>query len=178
MDDKLEKFILANRQAFDEEEPSRELWEQIRKKGGGKKSTKTVYWKVAAVFLLISTIFLIIEKKISNDTASVMTAWEQAEAGEFGEAEAYYTQLIDQKKAEVAQFDDSELKRSFFSEIDRLDALYNELKETYQNQNSTDLLTDAMISNLRLRIDILDQQLKILTKLKNERDDSESIIES
>lgn len=175
MDDQLEKYIRSHRPAFEEEEPSGEVWLRIRERGGIRKN-RNVYWKVAAVFFLISTLYLVVDKKINTDATGNSVG--VTDMSEFNEVEAYYTGLIAQKKAEISQFDDSELKRSFFAEIDRLDVLYNELKITYKNQNTTDLLTDAMISNLKLRIRILDEQLKILTKFKNAQNDSESTIES
>lgn len=177
MDD-LERFIMANRGEFDDEEPSKAVWERLSKPKKSAKRYWDVYWKLAAVFFLASTLYLIIEKKMDAKTDPVAEVVPTSQSLEFAGVETYYVQLIAQKRAEIAQFDNPELKRSFFAEIDQLDRRYNELKQTYEHQNSGELILDAMISNLKLRIDILDQQLKILNQLKNQQYDQKSSIES
>lgn len=165
MDDRIEHFIAANRSAFDDEEPSEKVWQHIARKR--QKNSWGVLWKIAAVVFLISTTYLIAERNF--DTSADEGQSEQL--SEFTQVESYYTMLIAEKKTEISNMADGELKREFLLEIEQLDEQYGQLKQTYKNQHSGDLLMDAMINNLRLRIDILNQQLEILKKLKQQTDE-------
>ncbi|MEQ8584272.1 MAG: hypothetical protein RIC30_01085 [Marinoscillum sp.] len=173
MDDQLERFVLENRASFDQEEPSPGIWSEISKKQR-QTSPWVGWWRVAAICFLISTVYLIVDRHQSD---ADMTQEPGDELAEFTVVEDYYTTLIAQRKSELAELSDSELRRTFLLEIERLDERYAELKETYTDQNASVMLSDAMINNLKLRIDILDQQLRILRELKKQEDEDVSQIE-
>lgn len=170
MGDQLEQFVSKNRESFDSEGPSDKVWGAIASR---KRRKPLVHlWKVAAILFLISTVYLIVERAgFRVDSPDGVPA----ELTEFARVETYYTQLIAQKKMEVTKLAGSDLERDFLKEIETLDEMYTELKQTYMEQNSTDLLTDAMINNLQLRIEILNQQLAILIQLKQQQDGKVSI---
>ncbi|MEQ8472266.1 MAG: hypothetical protein RIC35_13825 [Marinoscillum sp.] len=173
MGDQLERFVINNREHFDKEEPSEKVWQNINQRKS--RGTKWVgAWKVAAILLLISTVYLVFERKVGDETETKALTADT----EFEQVEAYYTTLIAQKRKEIAQFRQQSLERDFLMEIDRLDQMYDQLKRTYKNQNSSDLITDAMISNLQLRINILNKQLEILQELKRKENENDSAIES
>lgn len=173
MGDELEKFIVRHRQEFETEEPGGRVWKGIQS-GLKSKGIFEMWWKIAAVFFFASTAYLLFDKNLDIPADDPDAGTEVAE---FLQAEDYYIKLISEKKAEIARYDRGLMKREFLLEIDRLDQLYAELKRTYEEQNSTDLLVDAMITNLKLRIDILNQQIKILEKLNDTENETESTIE-
>ena len=70
-----------------------------------------------------------------------------------------------------------EQQEQFLLEIDQLDSMYLELKKTYQTNASNDRVMDAMISNLQLRLEILNRQLDILQNIKNQNNENELSIE-
>lgn len=167
MDDQIEQFVKKNRSHFDDDEPSPEVWDRIERRVGRQYGI-SFWWKVAAVCFLSSTIYFALDRNSEPPihTAEVIT--------EFAQAEAYYTQIISMKKAEIASFERDQLEEVFLNEIDKLDQMYLDLKDTYDRQNSTELVIDAMISNLQLRMEILNQQLKVLKQLKEAHDETES----
>ncbi len=173
MDDQLERFISENRAAFDQEEPSPQVWSEISRKQR-RPGIWVGWWKVAAICFLISTVYLIVDRHQSDGGAILEPGDELAE---FAMVEDYYTSMIAQRKSQLAELSDSELRRNFLLEIQRLDEQYAELKETYTAQNASVMLSDAMINNLKLRIDILDQQLRILKELKDQENENVSQIE-
>lgn len=174
MGDELERFITQNREAFDTEIPDEKIWNRIRSKtGSGNHMLK--WWKIAAVLFLLSTVYLLVERNLGSPYTR--DHHSTGEVAEFVLVEDYYSQLIAEKTHEINQYDRGHLKVEFLREIDRLDEMYAGLKETFKNQNSTDLLVDAMISNLKLRIEILDQQITILEKLKAIENEKDSNIE-
>ncbi|MDN5202555.1 hypothetical protein QQ008_14300 [Fulvivirgaceae bacterium BMA10] len=173
MQDKLEKFIRDNRNLFDDREPG-DVWEKIEKDLDTdidkKKSIASVYWKVAAIFLLGVCTFLLIDK-FNPDEPSI-SQQKMKLSPEFLETEAFYTQLISHKVREIENFriEDPELKSTFRSDIMSLDSVYQNLKnELYETNNQ--IILDEMIENLRLRIDILSEQLMILKTINNEKNE-------
>jgi hypothetical protein len=58
----------------------------------------------------------------------------------------------------------------FLSEIQVLDSMYILLKKD-MNHGNEEVLVDAMILNLQLRIEILNQQLSIIQSIENSQKD-------
>ncbi len=173
MGDSLERFIVNNREAFDDLEPTAEVWQKIRKKRSYKDKVVNVLWRVAAVVLLVSTVLLILERGNDQERG----AQERGLTDEFSKVEDYYTSLIIHKKQEILNSKNPSLRRGFLIEIERLDEQYEKLKETYLEQNAGDMLTDAMINNLKLRIQILNKQLEILNQMNKDQENEKSYSE-
>ncbi|WP_425392479.1 hypothetical protein [Ekhidna sp.] len=171
MGDQLEKFIIENRDAFDDASPSENAWQQIDRRLDKKSSLWPLMWKVAAVLFMASTIYLMIDR----NSATVEDGPILSE--EFTQAEDYYVSLISQKRQLIKEQLTPEQHQEFLVEIDQLDAMYVELKKTYQTNASNDRVMDAMISNLQLRLDILNKQLDILQSIKNQNNENDISIE-
>ncbi|MFT4833586.1 MAG: hypothetical protein ACI83W_000461 [Marinoscillum sp.] len=172
MGDRLEKFVEKHREEFDVELPSEVLWDKIRKQSNPYTFGKSQYWKIAAVFFLISTLALLIDRvgfNLSEDNSST------AFTADFRQVESYYVGMIEAKRNEVLSQSDTQLSRSFLKEIEQLDVVYSELKEVAKLNNPGTTMTDAMINNLQMRIEILNKQLAILKSLKNEKDEVSNI---
>lgn len=170
MGDQLEKFIMENRNAFDDASPDDKVWKGIDQKLGKKVTMWPTIWKVAAMLFMASTIFLMIDR---NDSAPE----ELILSEEFNQAEDYYVTLISQRKQAIKEQLSPEQEQQFLVEIDQLDSMYLELKKTYQTNASNDRVMDAMISNLQLRLDILNKQLEILENIKNQNNENDISIE-
>ncbi len=170
MGDQLEKFLMENRSEFDGAEPSNDLWDKIDDRMNKKSSNFHVLWKVAAVLFLISTAVLLIDRTGNTPKGPELSQ-------EFVKAEDYYTSLINQRKLLIKESLSPEQELEFLVEINQLDSMYLELKKTYQTNASNERVIDAMISNLQLRLDILNRQLEILETIKTQKNENESIIE-
>ena len=171
MGDQLEKFIMENREAFNSASPSDRAWEGIDQKLSKKHAIWPTVWKVAAMLFMVSTIYLMIDKRQSESLDGPMLS------DEFTQAEDYYVSLIAQRKQAIQEQLTPEQQEEFLVEIDQLDAMYLELKKTYQTNASNDRVMDAMISNLQLRLDILNKQLDILQNIKNQNNENDISIE-
>ena len=68
-----------------------------------------------------------------------------------------------------------ELGDDFLYEIDLLDSMYVVLKQDMKNGNKENL-ADAMILNLQLRIEVLNQQLRIIQSIENKQKDEKIIL--
>jgi len=166
----LEQFIKTNREEFDRKEPRTKLWTRIETDLDGKIDFGWM-WKAAVVVLLAVCSYLVWERS-QDQTIESMVASELYVDQEFVETELYYTQLITQKRLVVAEYDleDPEIKEGFRKDLASLDTTYLELKEEFIDTNNEAVL-DAMIHNLQLRMELLNQQLMILETIENDYHD-------
>ena len=96
---------------------------------------------------------------------------------DFAEAEQYYGQLIAARKELIEAYEiPSDLHREFLDDMNELDDLYQELKSTFEYKSGDQKLVDAMISNLKLRMRILDRQIEILERLNDYHDEETASI--
>lgn len=169
MGDQLERFIQNRREDFDDDPRYDEIqrWKKIESRIQPEGKWDPSYlWKIAAALFLISTVWLMVDKYMAPISE------ESNEMSEFIQVEAFYTQLIHQKQAELMSYQDEQLTGEFLAELDRLDSMYSQLKKTYQTSANDEIILDAMINNLQLRMDILSQQLNILNTLKQSENES------
>lgn len=169
MGDQFEKFIMENRDGFEDASPSDELWNRIDKGLSKKKKNFQVVWKVAAVLFLVSTIYLIADRREAGMEQPVLSQ-------EFVQAEDFYVSLINERKRQIKEQLSPEQEQQFLKDIDLLDSMYADLKSTYQSNASNERVVDAMINNLQLRVDILNKQLEILEKIKEEENETSTVI--
>lgn len=185
--DKLEKFVIENRDQFDTMEPSPGLWEKIK-----PSETKTIdiNWtrmlvRAAAVVVIFVSSYIFFDY-IGNKNQEPVIA--QAEANdpedirnyqELMEAEYYYTSLIEQRKEEFIQLsaNNAPLRKEITVELTELDKIFRELKEDLKDNADNEEVVVAMIQNYRLKLEILED---ILLQLKpaneNKKDDENKSI--
>ncbi|MEM8894154.1 MAG: hypothetical protein AAGC88_06220 [Bacteroidota bacterium] len=184
-DDKLEEFIRKNQDEFDETPNESRIWNAIedqlesgavdRAEVQNTPSRAKDYgqlWKIAAMLLLmLSSVLAYLQWHSSNNDD---TSFDP----EFANAEMYYNQMIDQKKEEIRAYTVSnpELGRSFSSDVEHLDQMYEELKQQANATGSQEMVINAMIQNLQLRIEILNQQIKVLEQIKNKEQNENATI--
>jgi len=176
--DPFEKFIKEHREEFDSELPADKVWENITNKlAADTKSIRYSWvWKAAAILFFGLSTYLFIDKNI-NETISKYTSSEQ---GQFENTEAYYNSMISVRKGELEIYisKDSPFYLEFSTDITELDSIYSQLKEEY-DCNQEDIVMEAMIKNLQLRIEIMDRQLQVIQKvqkLTNNKNKDEVVI--
>jgi hypothetical protein len=175
MNDKLEKFIKSHRADMDAKEPRPDLWIDIANEVSSETKQRSlnrsfVWWRAAAVLFLFVTSLLVLERFITEPKEEVAIENEQ-----LLEAEDFYIDLISQKKNEVIALSEAyDLGNDFTNEINMLDSMYAVLKKDLTKGNG-DVIADAMILNLQLRIEILNKQLSIIQAI--EESNNENIIE-
>lgn len=164
----LEEFIRANREDFDSKEPREKLWSQIEADLDSNQKDFGWLWKAAVVVLLAVCGYLIMERE-QHQPVEAIAASEFYVNPEFVETELYYTQLISQKQLAVENFvkADPNVKSEFKNDLASLDTMYQELKQEYI-ETGNEIVLDAMMQNLQLRKELLDQELMILEKIEND----------
>jgi hypothetical protein len=174
MKDKLEKFILNNREAFDFREPDPGMWNKIK---SGIRPRKTIRFKFilsrAAAVLLIFVISYMINKFIYEGFPKIsFSRSKEIEIPELKEAENYYTGVLNEKLNEIKPILAAcpALEEELNYDLNQLDSLYRELKNDLKDNIANQEVIDAMIQNYRLRISILEE---ISSEIKPDKDGSD-----
>jgi hypothetical protein len=159
MKDRMEDFIRDNRKAFDDKEPSDKVWAAIER---NIFSTQSVWnsltlWRAAAVIFLALSIYLLIPKdKIGANAVALR---------EFNDVESFYIKEISNKVKLIDEIQKGDIGlNGFTQDFQQLEAMYFVLKEEMKNDPSQKV-KDALVLNLLIRIDLLNQQLY---RLENE----------
>jgi hypothetical protein len=178
MADQLDDFINENRAEFDSEIPSPKIWNEIRdglEENNSQQINTPWYWKAAAIILLLLSSYLIFDKVNQQAPAREYIALEEDVQDEFLLAEDYYFSLINEKIVEIQDSEmDPEIQEDFKAEIERLDVMYLELQSEYEEVQD-EKVKDAMILNLQLRIDLLNEQLNVIKDIKSKENENTSI---
>jgi hypothetical protein len=174
----LEEFIKKNRTEFDHKEPREKLWDRIESDLDGNPPKFGWIWKAAVVVLLAACSYLIWERGQAPIPDSLVSE-ELLVDPEFVETELYYTQLIAEQRRMVEQFDldDPEIKENFRRDLASLDTAYQDLQQEYAD-TSNETVLEAMIDNLQLRLELLNQQLVILKQIKDDYENETEHIEN
>lgn len=176
--DKLEQFILDNRNAFDDQVPSKGNWDKI---AANIKTKRNINWtarlvRVAAAAVIFVSAYIFIDYNFNTGTGSQDVAGlSEKEIYEkipvLAEAKAYYSSQISLMENEVYRIagDNSHIRDEINMEFDELDQVFEELKSDLKDNAANEEVIEAMIQNYRIKLQILEE---ILNQLKNADDDN------
>jgi hypothetical protein len=175
---KLKKFIWDHRDEFDDEVPSEKVWQSIEGTFSEKKKKRSIVaplykWSMAAAAVLVISIsaFLMLDKKpaVTIDPPIVM---EKPDTNNLPpefipQIDVIVTTIVmKQDELKVLAKDQPELYVRFTTDISKLDSSYNILKEKLKATPNKEVLLEAMILNLQLQLNVLNQQLSIINQIK------------
>ncbi|QJD78238.1 hypothetical protein [Spirosoma rhododendri] len=83
---------------------------------------------------------------------------------------AQYTRLIDTKRMELRQMTESNpaLYEEFATDLNRLERSYKSLKADLPKNPNQELLIQAMIQNLQIQINLLNEQLRVIQRINQQ----------
>ncbi|GAB3952922.1 hypothetical protein GCM10028805_35700 [Spirosoma harenae] len=195
--DNLERFVRDNREAFEDKEPPFDLWKKIeagldkasldnpqiaqstitpfvqvhtnRSASGGRQiGWPNLDWRVAAsiAVLLLAGCFLYMNKQYGVTQQPEIVAASPTYAKEV----VQYMQAIDDKRAELKQMTEGNpaLYQEFAIDLDRLENSYRSLKADLPKNPNQEVLIQAMIQNLQLQINLLNEQLQVIKRIKQQ----------
>ena len=168
MRDDLERFIRDHREELDVHEPPGDLWPAIDRqlRPARRKSNKAYYAVAATVLLLVGAFIWFMRHNAQTGVLPVST--EVAGSPEIMEAEMYYTSVVEQKMALLHHFGKEypDMFRDFEGEIDTLHLIYDQLKAEYKNSNGSEAVSQALIENLQMQVQLLSTQLQMIQDIK------------
>ncbi len=158
MKDSLKDFILQNRDGFDDKEPGAKVWSKIATTLPVSKTislwNSVSIWRAAAVlFLGLATYFFMTGNQSSLQKKEIAML-----QGEFSDLEVYYSSEIAEKVSLINHMEESGESDAFTQDFQKLDAMYQVLKEQMKTQPSQKV-KEALVLNLLVRIDLLNQLL-------------------
>jgi hypothetical protein len=158
--DEIEEFIRQNRSAFDDKEPSRKVWTGVER--AMMFSSPRPWWNSVALWRAAAIVFMALSAYLLFPKAQVRQQNDVA-LKEFSDVEAFYIQQISEKVELIDGFQKNEGLNGFTHDFQQLEAMYLVLKEEMKNRPSQKV-KDALVLNLLVRIDLLNQRLH---KLEN-----------
>ncbi|MBS1681726.1 MAG: hypothetical protein JST48_08445 [Bacteroidetes bacterium] len=164
MKDLLKKFVDENREGFDNKNTPESAWTKIEaslpKKSKQFFLNSVPFWRAAALILLGLSLYLLTVK-----TDSVQDKKETAELKGFSDLESYYSMQITEKMDLISQYqsrvegNEDEITQN----LKKLQAMYLVLKDQFKKHPTEDV-RDALILNLLIRVDLMNQQLNKFDK--------------
>jgi len=186
MSRKLEKFIGDNRNEFDGAVPSGKVWENIAAGIEAKKQKRSILtplyrWSIAAVIVICAGLTAFLMLKNNKTAGTVITAVKydsvndiNAIAPEYAPEVNEFAKLVAIKQEELKALapEQPELYRKFTTDINQLDSSYRSLKNKLGATPNREMLIEAMIQNLQLQLNVLNQQLNIINQIKQSKKNS------
>jgi hypothetical protein len=177
MSKRLEDFIKANREEFDDLEPSAGLWSRIEQQmpatvvdiNPKKKEAKTFslgfVLRVAAIVVVVMGVGFSIYLKTSKPAGVNLAAINP----EYAKQQVQYTSLIETKRTELKELtkSDPQLYEEFSGEIVKMEASYKKLKKDLATSPNQERVLRAMIRNLQIQTEVLNQQLQVIEQFND-----------
>ena len=186
MSKRLEEFIKTNREDFNDLEPSADLWSRIEmhlpaqeieiKKLGTKTFSLGFVLRVAATVIVVMGIsfyfYMRNEKKGAIDLAAINP--------EYAQQQVQYTSQIVSKRNELKSLakSDPQMYKEFSDEIAQMDSTYKELSSDLITSPNQERVLHAMIKNLQIQTQVLNQQLKVIEQMNNMKKEGQSDVKN
>lgn len=176
MKDRLEDFIRGNKKEFDQFEPPAAIWDKIEQQldekptiySAEEKKEKVVrlsfLLKVAATIIIVLGVGLWgyqYQKAEFSDLSNIDP--------QLAKQQVHYASLIEGKRIELKQIEKEEpqLYSEFSSEIRKMDVSYQKLKSDLPGSPNQEETVKAMIRNLQIQTELLNQQLIIIQQIND-----------
>jgi len=176
---KTENFISDNREDFDDKMPAGKVWQNIEAEMNGKKKKKSIImpvikWSMAAAAMLVigTVVYVKLNKKETGKQELVKVNTDiNTLAPEYAPQMNEFAKLIDMKQEElkVLSKEQPQLYEKFTTDITQLDSSYNALKNQLSGSPNKEMLIEAMIQNLQLQLNVLNQQLNVINEIKQSK---------
>jgi hypothetical protein len=168
MNDSLRDFVNKNRDAFDDQEPAGKIWVWISNSLPRMKErnlwNSVVVWRLAAALFLGLSVYLF----SSRETTAPIHRDLSKMSGDFSDLESFYQNEIAEKARLINDFDAIGEGDQVTQDYQKLDAMYEVLSEEMKS-HPTEKVKDALILNLLVRVDLLNQQLKKLEESREKK---------
>lgn len=182
MSRKLEKFIGDHRNEFDDAMPSTAVWDKIEAAVTTKKKQRVILtplykWSIAAAVLITAgiSIFIALHQNKKEEPAIATAKIDSADINIVAPEDApeinQFAKLVALKQDELKALapEQPELYRKFATDMHQLDSSYIALKKQLSVTPNREMLIEAMIQNLQLQLNVLNQQLSIINQIKQSK---------
>jgi hypothetical protein len=175
MEDRFERFITENRDAFEFHEPDPKIWNRIESNLRFKRKAnwKNILQRVAVVAVIFAASYVVnemVHRYTHPEVKADQAAAKNNAAPGLKEAEAYYTSLLNQKMDELkpVMANCPALAEELNYDMSELDSVYTDLKKDLKDNIANQEVVEAIIENYRLKIRILEE---LLSEIKPHEDE-------
>jgi hypothetical protein len=163
MKDSLKKFVEENREGLDSRVPPENVWQKVEQALPASRQifwNSITFWRAAAVILFGLSSYLLITKSYYKPNRQ-----EAAEIQGFNDLEIYYSAQINEKMDLVHRYQSATglTEDEITQNLKKLEAMYLVLKDQLKQKPTQDV-RDALVLNLLVRIDLINQQLNKLDR--------------
>lgn len=170
----LEQFIKDNHDNFNQDEPNAHHHERFKRKlESNQAKPKTFALKIAAgfFFIIIAAWFLqffMVKQSAPHQNVAIKELSLKDISPELAEVETYYNSALEIKMQDFyGQKNSNNFDPELYQQIDILDKEYQKLKLDLAENQGNKMIIMAMIQNLKLRLDAV-EQLLLQTKNLNQ----------
>ncbi len=169
----MEEFIKAHRKEFDVKMPSDEVWSRIDAALDREKEKKTVKWPVwvgvAASLLLVLGVLMFNHRKAAHQP-------ELADISRvYARKELRFASLIEEKKdsLQIYASKNPKLYARFNADLNELGNDYEALKRELPQSPNQRVVVRAMVKNLELQLQVINQQLSIINDVNQYKEENQ-----
>ena len=171
MSDRMEDFIRKNKNEFNSFEPPVDLWERIDKQLQEQQlkqirrikiSKRNYFFKIAASVIFIVAAGIALWQYQNNEQSDLVGI-----SPELAKQQMHYASLIDEKQNElqVIKTEDPKLYQEFSAELQKIENNYKKLQSDLPTSPNQEVTVKAMIRNLQIQIQVLNQQLNVIKQI-------------
>jgi len=164
--DKLEEYILKHREEMDRYKPSSGIRRKIM--SGLRTGTYHGWISVAALIaVILGTAVVLLKPGLRSPDNTPATTTNQlpvSNNAQLRETEIYYNNLANTLYREASPMltKNPEIQKELVADISQIDSICSEIKKDLKDNIDNQNVIEALIQNYRLKIDILEDMLKIL----------------
>lgn len=166
--DRLEEHIKKNRHDFDIYEPSDKVWREIDRNVKRRKTVRMLYIPAAAIIVLaagFSFAMYLSGNKLSERSSVDHDLFSGADR-QLKETEIYYTNLVNDlwQQATPLLEQNPDAERELKNDMMHLDSICTYIKRDLKENIANREVIEALITNYRTRITILEEMLLVLAE--------------
>lgn len=180
MKNRLEDFVNRHREEFDTEMPASDLWKKIGQQPVAPVRkifhlfTRT---QVAASLLVLANaaiLFFLVQRKPVESTVIQSSPTTTQSAPAYEQQLDEISKVVTLKQARLKEIEKANpvLYKTFTSALQQLNSNYQELEKELNTNPNKETLLEAMIQNLSLQQELLNQQLSIFQTIKQNKHES------
>lgn len=172
MSTRIEDFIKNNKTAFDNAEPSDQLWAKMAQKldkNDRKKPNNKLWLSIAASFIVVLSIAYMYSQK--SDGIHTIAQVSPSDA----KTQVKFASMIEKKtdSLEVYASENPALYEKFSADLEKIQLDYNALKQGLSSSPNQEFIIRAMEKNLELQLQVVSQQLEIIYQVRKVNKDNQ-----
>lgn len=178
MQDEFEKYIIHHKDEFDDHKVDKlKLWKGIDDRLPKPQKATIVLWKTTA-FKIAASVVLFIGVTMSYLMLSQTTAETNVVYVELNEIDVHYKELVNHQVQLIKNSSKltEEERADFLLFLDDLDKEYRELKLELKDNVNNQKVLEAIISNYRKKIQLMENLLKRSNQPNNNYDEKEYVL--